>query len=388
MKKRLKLFSILFFMMITSGCWSNHDLADLSLVVGIAIDKTDTGEFELTVQIVKPGAIKPSGDTSGKNDAYVDVSASGESMFDASKNLLALVNRRLYYAHVQLYILSEEIAKSGISEVFDVIERRADSRRRTLVLISRGIKAKTLLGSKSKLESIPATHITEELEVSDTTSESFKIEMIRILEEAVNKGNDIVLPVLYNSTSSSNPTQEDFPLRGAAVFKKDKLAGYLDPIQTMGYSFASGKVKSADLEIPNPMEKGRKVAIEVTHMESRLIAEIKNGQPYLGVKVAAKGEITEQHGGGDLTDDYVISTLETEAEKEIAGRIQDMLRIVQKEYHSDILGFNDKLYKNHHREWEKMVDHWEDIYSRTPINVNVEFEMRKSGMVRKPAAIK
>lgn len=55
-------------MIITTGCWNNRDVSDISFAVAVGLDKTHDDKIELTIQLVKPSAMKSSQNGGGKEE--------------------------------------------------------------------------------------------------------------------------------------------------------------------------------------------------------------------------------------------------------------------------------------------------------------------------------
>jgi spore germination protein KC len=172
---------------------------------------------------------------------------------------------------------------------------------------------------------------------------------------------------------------------GGAVFKNGKLAGFLDDDETRGYLFASNQIQSTILTVANPEEAGDLVSIEVIGSSGKLTADLINGKPKLGVEIEAYGNIGEEQGGANLADLDDVKKLESECEALIADDIRDMTNESQKTLDSDILNYNDMLYKYHYNDFEKLKGNWNTIYSNTDIDINVQFTIKRSGIITKPA---
>lgn len=385
MKFRINVILIIIFMLAQTGCWNNRDLTDIAIMAGIAIDKAENGKVEMTVQVVKPEAIKPAGEGGGKESrAYVNVSSQGETMLDAARNLLSKLNKKAYFAQVQLIIISEEVAREGLSRYFDLFERDTETRRRADLVIAKGMKAKTVLESESRLTKLPATHNVEALETSKTYGKSLKVTLIDVLKNLNKQAYCIVLPVLYNSRQSEKVYQEELIMEGSAIIKADKLIGFLEPLETRGFLFAKDEIKSTIINIPSPLGNEKKVSIEIVRSKGRIFSKVANGKPILGIEVKAEGNIGEQQENEDLTSDDDIEVLEKLVQGEISREIEGTLKVTQKIYKSDIFGFIDELYKNYYSEWTNVVSNWCDVYSDTPVNVEVQFNIRRPGLIKKP----
>ncbi len=385
MRRFQKIMIMLTMFFVLTGCWNNCDLTDLAIMTGIAIDKSSEGKIEMTVQIVKPQVIKPDPKGGAKESkAYVNISSTGETMFDATRNLLARLNKKAYFAHVQLIVISEEAAREGISSYFDLFERDIETRRRANLVIAKGMKARTVLDSESRLTNLPTTHNIEAFEASRSYGKSLNVLLLNVLKDFSKEGYAIVLPVLVNSKKTEDVYQEELIMEGSAIMKKDKLIGYLDPIQTRGYLFSKDEIQSTIINIPSPLNPDKKVSIEVIRSTGKIEAKMEKGKPILDIKVKAEGNIGEQQEKEDLTKLDTIQALEYEVENEIKKEIESTVKITQEEYHSDVFGFINNINKNYYTEWKRIVNYWSDIYSGTPVEVNVKFEIRRPGLNKQP----
>lgn len=380
-----KLLFILSIILILTGCWGNRDLTDLAIMTGIAFDKGENGKIQITVQFVKPEAMKTSGQ-GGENEkkAFNNVSITGETVFECARNLTAKTNKRIFFGQVQLMVISEEFARDGISKIFDLFERDTETRRRADLIITKGIEAKTVLESESRMSKLPATHEIEALEASRYFGKTIKVTLVDVLKVLNKEEYSFVLPIIYSS-KAGKVFQEDLLTEGSAVIKKDKLVGFLDPLQTRGYILADDKIESTVINIPSPLHSKNTISIEVTRTNGKTISKIVNGKPVLSIEVSAEGNIGEQQEKADLTKPDMLKALEDAVRREMKDEIGNAVKTTQKEYKSDVFGFIDEIYRNYYSDWMKSIHNWSNIYSQTPVKIEVKFKIRRSGLVRQPA---
>lgn len=384
MKRCLKILVLITLVLMLTGCWNNRDLTDLAIVVGIAIDKAEDGQVEIMAQIVKPESIMSGKEGSGTDKkGFVNISSKGETMFEVIRSLLPKINKKGYFAQMQLMVISEDAARDGISNYFDFFERDTETRRRAYLLISKGMKASTVLDSESQITNLPATHEVDALEASKSYGKTLKVNIIDILKNLNNASCDNVLPVIYNSKQTEKVSQEDLFLEGSAIIKKDKLVDFLEPLQTRGFLFADDEIRSTIINAPCPENPEKTVSVEVIRSKGKIDAKMKNGKPVLSINVKAEGNIGEQQGYADLTKPDYLNALEKEVRQEIKKEIQDAVKITQQNQ-SDVFRFIDKIYKNYYSDWEKIIKDWREIYSKTPVDVSVEFEIRRPGLIKNP----
>lgn len=386
MKYYNKLLLILSITLMLTGCWNNRDLTDLAIMTGIAFDKGEDGRFEITVQIVKPEAMKTSGEGGGsEKKAFNNVSSTGETVFECARNLIAKINKKVYFGQVQLMVISEDFARDGVSKIFDLFERDTETRRRADLIIAKGMEAKTVLESESRMSRLPATHETEALEASRHFGKTLKVTFIDALKVLNKEEYSFVLPTINKINNTGKVFQEDLLTEGSAVIKKDKLVGFLGPLETRGYLLADDKIETTIINIPSPLHSNKITSIEVIRTKGKTISKIVDGKPVLSIEVTAEGNIGEQQEKADLTKPDMVKALEDTVQKEMKDEINNAVKITQKEFKSDVFGFIDEIYRNYYSDWTKSFHNWSNIYSQTPVKIEVKFKIRRSGLIREPA---
>ncbi len=384
MKRRISILFIISILSLTTGCWNNRDLTELAIVSGIALDKLDNGKIELTVQVIKPSAIQKDGNSGQASKAYVNVTEDGSTVFEAVRNLITELDRKGFFAQTQVMVISEAIAKEDISEVVDFFERDHETKRRAELIIARGMKAKDVLEIESQIEKVPSIYIVESLKTSTAVSKARKINLLQLLKDFNNEGYAIVIPTIRSENKTGEIRQEDMTIEGSAIIKKDKLVGYLTPVETRGFMFADNKLKSTIIVVPGIKDPEHLISIEVVRSRGKVDAKIVDGKPELSIEIKAEGNIGAQRDHIDLTKVELTEALERDVEDAIKKEIEDVVRVTQKKYKSDIFGFINELYKNYYPQWKLIVKDWDEIYSNTPVEIKVDFEIRRSGLVKEP----
>ncbi|MDS1030461.1 Ger(x)C family spore germination protein [Bacillota bacterium LX-D] len=380
-RKRL-LFTLLYSLIFClTGCWNNKDITELNIVVGVGIDQAPNNQIELTVQIVKPATIKAR-QQGGMDQVTQTLTARGRTIFEANRNLLTFSSRRLYYGHIQLIMISEGLARKGISDILDFFARDHEPDLRTEIIITKGITASQSLKLNSSLEDIPVTDLRETLRNTNGLPKIIDIQLVDLLKNIASTGTNSVVAKLEIAKNKENITTQDLNITGAAVFKKDKLCGWLSPTEARSYIFVQNKFKNGIIVIPNPIDKKKPVAIEMTHSHTKKSIQFVNGRPKLIVEVKNEGNIGEQEGKGDLTSPSIVRKLEQETSLLITKEINHLITKTQQELKCDIFGFGNLLHQQYPSYWENVEGNWNEFYSALEFEVKVNQEIRRSGWIR------
>ncbi len=171
-------------------------------------------------------------------------------------------------------------------------------------------------------------------------------------------------------------------VEGTAVFNGDRLVGWLSPMETRGFLFATNKMKSTTIDLSNPMDRDEIITIEIMRSKGKVKTLIVDNKPVLIVEIETEGNIGEQHGKGSITTKRVIEILENSLQDTIKKEVVNSINITQKQYKSDIFGFGDYLSKFHPKVWNEMEDKWHELYSSAEVQVVVDAKIRRSGLLK------
>src|SRR4051812_49273681 len=110
MKKWLLVILVLIMSMpLLSACWNQKELTDLAFVTALGIDREKDDMYHVSFQLVNPGNVS-AGQTGGGQGLPIAVyKAEGRTITEAARNATKKVSRRLYYAHTNLVVVSEEV---------------------------------------------------------------------------------------------------------------------------------------------------------------------------------------------------------------------------------------------------------------------------------------
>lgn len=367
--------------LFVSGCWSYKELTDINVVTGVGLDMTEDGKFLLTVQVAEPGAIQStassgSGGGSGPIKPVFVASNEGETIFEAIREMLATVDKKLFFSTAQVLILSERLAQDSLQESLDFFQRDHEVVYLMNVLVAKGVSPAEILAMESNMDTIPAVYINETVENTAYRGTGRKTMLIDVIKDMDCKGKQPVIGQITKAGENMVRTE------GLAVFKNGKLVGWLDPYETRGYQFAMNDIGSAIVNIP--AEEG-KMSMEVFRSKAKIGVEFEDGEPAcLMVKVRLEANVGGHEGKGKLDAPEKISALEEILEETIRKEIAMALEKAQDEYSSDIFGFGMEVHKYHPQYWKKAQDEWDRIFSRLPADIQVDAKIRRTGIIINP----
>lgn len=372
-KKYIFIIACTFFIITTStACWNNRPLKSVSICSAIGIDKPEEYPIEISAQVAKSSALGIS-EHAKDEKAYVFASLAAHTFHGCSRNLFTThLDRDIYVNHVQLILIGEEYAKNGVADALEYWERDHECSVDAIVVVAKGLKATKVLQLESELQDVPAIHIVRAVKNTEATSEAYEISLYEALTKLNSKGYEMTLGCFQFEQGSDGTSLQEMDVRGAAVFKEDKLVGWMDKDDTKSLRIVEDKLTGGVFEIPNPLEKGTYINYELFSAKTKCEFHIKENMPSFRIKVEAKGGISEVHGEETYITSSSIKILESATNKVLKKQIEKTIYRAQHKFKSDIFGFGHKIYQNNPEYWETIKDSWDSIYESMPISVEVK----------------
>lgn len=382
-------------MVLLTSCWSKKELTDLSFVSAMGIDKTKDGRYELTFQIINPGNVAGLQGGGGTQSPPVTIySASGDNLVEASRRASARISRRLYYAHTNLVVIGEKLAREeGINILIDSIDRDPEFRITTSLVIANQSSAADLVKALTPVDKIPANKIMKTLEFTQRKwGENLKVsfqEVMRSLEsprgEALVSGFRLVgNPQQAEKLDNLQQSAPEATLRasGIAVFKNGKLIDWLYNSPARGSVWILHKIQGTDINV-DWKEKKEALAYQTVRQKTDVSVKMIKGKPYASVHTRVEGDLGEVEVPVDTRQPAVIKKMEKAAGKEIKKELQTAIKQAQTDK-VDIFGFGEALERTRPNQWEKLKSEWDDVYfPKLDVDVTVEAYIRRTGLRNK-----
>ena len=379
---------------VLEGCWNQEELTDLALVMALGIDKGPHNQgYQLTYEIVNPGNVATGQMGGGQGSPVAVYKSTGATILEASRKATKKLSRRPYYAHTNVLVINEKVAKEGILNMLDFFERDPVFRSTTQIMIAKGAKAETVVSTLTIMDKLPVYKMVKALEVTEERlGENTRITVDDFISSLVSTGkepfaNGIILPGKKANGYKMSNIQSDMPeviiaLDGLAIFKDGKLVDWIDGKNARAVVWLLKKVKSTAVFIS---WQGKKKAIGTIIRRSKtdIKAKIKNGKPVIYVKVKAEGDIDEADTAVDLTNPDTINKIEDKMGKEIQSEIRSAIKTLQQKK-SDIVGFGEYVHRDNPKTWKKLENNWDESFSNLEVNVTAKAFLRRSGHRTKP----
>lgn len=379
MNKKILIIIIPLLFLLT-GCYDYKELNSISILSATEINKIDD-EFIVSAQAVNPQAPDK---TSNAQAPFIIYTGRGKTIQEAYRSIANESSKFLYLNHIQILIINEKIAKESLDEIVDYYMRSSAIRTEFYVLIGRD---DNILDVITPINDISSASIKESIENNlkylGTTSDITFNELVSIM---LDKNSEIVLPsikLINDSKEGENIENTEktkvntkYELSNLAIFKDNKLIGYLDEEQSKTYNILQNKINNTILTYE--CDKDKYMSVEIIDSKSSMDVSNKKAN----IKVKLSGNLNEYNCSKSLDNKKTIEQIEKEFEQKLTETITKNINEVRTEYNSDIFGFLDNIYKKDYKTYKTIKNNWYNSnYQDLELSVKVDLTVIAKGKV-------
>lgn len=368
----------------TIGCSSSSkkEIEQLLLVLAVGIDLAPDDNIEVTMQLLNPAvSSSQTGNSAAAGGEVIIFKAIGhtfhEAVYEASKSL----SKAVHFGHIKYVVLSDAFARGGIGNLIDSLARIEEFRLSVPILITKG-KATEVVEMKTANTPVPALRVENQYIRQETVGLRPFSYLIDFVNELNSESASPVAAVIKAIKSPWQSSDNIFDLSGAAVFKKDKLVGYLNAKETRALQLVKGKVRAGDITFYS--DKFGKVSCELLKNSSKIKPKIKDNKVAIEIDINIQSGISRIGANIDaVKDPKILDELAIDQSTVIKSEIQATLNAAKDDFGADIFGFADSIHKANPKKWKGIKEDWDSLFHELDINVNVKSNIRSTGFSNK-----
>lgn len=372
-----KILVILPLLLMLTGCWNYRELNEYAIATGMAIDY-ENDKYEVSL-------IFASGKKDEEDDTQVTVSSEkGDTIYQAIKNIGLSTPKEIYISHLSVIVLSEEVAKNGVTPVLDYLLREPQSHQNFYIVVAKDTKAKDTLSVLAPLSDYTSQNITSTLKVTQEmqariTDASFTQFVSKILKKGINPISNSII-IVGNSEEGTKKEEQKNSVTSAytkldtlGIFKDDKLLDWATKEESVGINMLLGDVKTIYIDLPCENKN-----VIITSNSYNIKNKIDKNK--IKVNIDAEGMINEVGCKLDLNDNNIIKSLEKRTEDKMNEYVQKALTKT-KDLKTDIFGYGNMIYKKYPKYFNK-INNWDEQFSNLEIDVNINFKIKNKGSLK------
>jgi len=355
---------------VLTSCWNYREVNEMAIIIGAAVDKGVENQYMLTVELL---------DVSGGAQTELStriLSVEGETVFDAARKLISVEGKRGYWGHTRVLIVSEEIAREDITEAVSFFHQDAEARGDLYVIVSRGYSAREIMNSGIPYGEVLSESLAQGLENSKFVSE---IPETRLYTLSQDLKSSKVSPVLPAVTLLSIDDKKVPVLRGAAVFQKSRMVGFLDEEETKAMLFLKNEIEGGVLVT----KAGKtRVSLEIKDNNTKIKVKTEGDRLIIDITVQTKAIIDEVIGNLEFSDIEMLDEIKRLSEEQLKSKLE---KIIDKAryYRTDIFGFGQKIYEDNPGKWNEISDDYETEFAKIDVNLTVKVEIPNTSIIFK-----
>ncbi len=353
-----KLLILLLIPLFLSGCYDYNELNDLAIISGVGIDYVNE-EYVVTFEIL---STKKEGDSSSASSSTYNVTGHGKTITEAFANNGNFSDKVPYYDHIEVVIISEDIAKYHLKNISEYLIRSSKFRNEFYLAITSENTAEEIIKATSTEKPIASTFIADMLENSnDSNSVGYYAPFTKTLKNILTPGEDAIASVFKLE-------DKNIVLSGMGVFKDFELK-YIFNTEEAPIINLLNNFKSKTVFFEKSCSEDKKTVVSIYE------AKIKIEPSDQEVKITGKlnGRINEDNCNYNLKEEKAYLELEKIFKKIIESKMDEILKKLQ-------LANSNILYigKNYYNKYRK-----KDFYLWTTqkFTYDLDFKINKKGLI-------
>ncbi|WP_309122950.1 Ger(x)C family spore germination protein [Paenibacillus sp.] len=377
---------------LLTGCWDRRELNELSIVAGMGLDAKDE-RIQVSVQIVNPSEVAAKNGGGKFSPPVTTMKVAEKTTVEALRKLTVVSPRRIYTSHLRILVIGEQLARQGIIKVMDGISRNREIRSDFYLIVAKDATAEEVLEILTPIEKIPANKLFNTLEISEKLwAPTVKIQLDRFVSDLTNPTRDPVLTGIEitgeaKKGETEKNTERVYPYSnlkysGVALFKGDKLVGWLTDEESKGYNYIMGKVKNSAGRLACPSGDGV-IGVEIIRTQSEVSGKVVGGKPEIRIDLVVEEDIGEVQCDVDLLKPETIEKLERRSNEKIKQIMESAIRKA-KENRTDIFGFGDAIEDANPAAWQDLKKEWDSYFANLDVTIQVDARFRRYGTTTQP----
>lgn len=432
--KKIALTVVTVIFSLTLSSCMGREPNEIAYIVALGIDKAENDNYEITIQYANTTQISGGASEEGGkvgNQIVENVTVESPTIYGAIGLANHIVSKTFTLAHAKLIVFSREIAENGLKDLVETFIRSEELRPDVYLAVASDKANKYLMDINPAMEVNPAKYYqlifdkNALIGMPDGVAKNFFFSVetddydsllplagvIEGLQEQENepsdessgKGNENSSGTSQNDTK--NEKQKDAPMNdskfeykiksytggqaaieqknkseaiGSAVFRDDKMIGTIGSVETEIYKLLIGDYEYSYLTLYN--QKTPETPVTVKSMKQKLPRydiDIKNKR--INISLFLEGDIYSLPADYNIERD--IKNFEKNSEKYIEEASEKFIKDFMKQYNCDIFRLSERtkpkfMTNDEYNEFRDTVD-----YSEYDFEVDVEFEVRRTGLI-------
>ncbi|SFE25245.1 Spore germination B3/ GerAC like, C-terminal [Paenibacillus algorifonticola] len=368
---------ILSLMLLLSGCWSQINFDQLTVVSAIGLDVNKQGQLEVSVQLVNPTLPVAAGGGGQQRRAIAMYTANGLTVEDALETIRKQAKKSLFFSQTKVLLIGERLARQGLDDMMDFFWREPNQNFNCWVMVSKQSIPEVLSDSK-ELQAVAAEEWKAYFKNKTYKPTSGGIQLYQFLPRLEQSSFQAAVPGLIQV---SKPSSKDMimEIKDLAVFRNTKLVGWLTSEEAQIISWLTQQSSLGMFEVSTKDIKSVMFELKNIHIAMKPVYE--NGQLQMKVRMRTQATIKTSTEKLDLTEKQTTDLLETELSNAISETIEKTVYKLYRSYKSDAIGFGEAIHRKAPKSWKTLKGDWNNKLAQINVQSSISIEIIKSGLL-------
>ena len=404
---------VLLICVLAAGCSNNgaRETDEVAWVISMGMDRAEDGDLLVTYRIAVPTA--QAGADSGGADSKESstlITVKAPTLAEARNLLNASMSRGVNLSQVTAIVISEDLARHGVEDLIGPLLRFREFRGTIFMIICSGKAIDIFQANKPPLESLVSRWINNSMRNYDETSYFLSVNLQEFYTRLkANSGAPLAVGYGLNPLSGEDQADGTQPggktktylpghlprqggnateFVGTAVFKADKMVGFLDTGETRALSILLNRFSLGFLWVPDPLAPSHQVTMSIRNgRRPEFTIDISGENPVIHIDILLEGEITGLPSGIEYEARDYTSLLETQVSNTLHRQIVDML-IRTQAWGTDVVDFGYFIRPKFMTLEALRNYNWDRRFRGAEFSVKVSTELRRTGLMRKTQPIR
>lgn len=363
-------------MTFLSGCWSQINFDQLTVVSAVGLDITEQRQLEVTVQLVNPTLPISAGGGNQQRRSFATYSAAGETIEDALEIIRQQAKKSLFFPQTRVVLIGEKLARSGLDGMMDYFWRNQFQNFNSFILIFKG-EAKEALTDAKELQAVSADEWKAFLHNKYYKNFSGAVELYQFLPRLEQIGFQAAAPALYRA-QGYNSAEQIMEIDGLGVFSGGKLAGWLDREEAQIVNWLNGISRFGTARITH---EGNRVNFRLEPLQTSIRPIFSGDKLTLHIRLMGQAGVITSTRQLDLSEGSMNNELRSSLQEQLKQQIEQTVSKLFRVYRSDAIGFGEVIHRKAPARWKSLKKEWNEQLPQIELAIEVSFDLVKSGLL-------
>ncbi|TBL69672.1 Ger(x)C family spore germination protein [Paenibacillus thalictri] len=359
-----------------SGCWSQINLDQLTVVSAVGLDLSDDDTLQVTLQLVNPTLPVAAGGGQQRR-SYATYTTQGHTVEEALDKIKQQAKKSVFLPQTRVILIGENFARHGIGGTMDFFLRDPNQNLNSWVLVS-SISARETLEHAEELESVPADEWKEYLSSKKRKPLIETVQLYQFLPRLHQVGFQASVSGMFPVSGIKG--EEIMRIGETAIFRGDKMVGWLTAEESQVTNWLADGPRAGSIQLN--MAEDAFINFNLKNIRTRIQPDLQEDQPVMSIQLRGEAEIVTTTRRLDLTNPKTAAKLEQALNELIRTSVAHTVAKVCGTYKSDIFGFGESLHRKDPKQWKLLKPQWGETIGKLKPKVAVSVQLVKSGLLR------